>query len=142
LLLAAPIKRSATRERSRDQRTCLAVAGAGFAVCGKYLAGEAYQRGDVVMLDGASFVALKNAPGVCPGDDWRLLAMRGAGPSGQRGLMGLRGERGLAASTIQSWQIDSARYVATPIMNDGSRGPPLELRALFEQFLLETSNER
>jgi hypothetical protein len=29
---------------------CLAVAGAGFAVRGKYLADEAYQRGDVVML--------------------------------------------------------------------------------------------
>jgi hypothetical protein len=122
---------------------CLAVAGAGFAVRGKYLADEAYQRGDVVMLDGASFVALKDAPSVCPGTDWRLLAMRGArgrqGPSGARGLMGLRGERGEAGPAIKSWQIDRARYVATPIMSDGSTGPALELRPLFEQFYAEAS---
>ena len=34
--------------------------------------------------------------------------------------------------------IEAARYVATPIMSDGGEGPPLELRGLFEQFLLET----
>jgi hypothetical protein len=26
----------------------------------------------------------------------------------------------------------------TPVMTDGSDGPPLELRGLFEQFVLET----
>ena len=40
--------------------------------------------------------------------------------------------------TIRDWKIDRARYVATPIMSDGSEGPPLELRGLFEQFLHET----
>jgi len=35
------------------------------------------------------------------------------------------------------WKIDRARYVATPIMSDGSEGPPLELRGLFEQFFSE-----
>ena len=42
------------------------------------------------------------------------------------------------AATICDWKIDRARYVATPIMSDGSEGPPLELRGLFEQFVLET----
>ena len=124
----------------------LATAGQGFRIRGAYLAGEAYQRGDVVMMDGASFVALKDAPGVCPGTDWRLLAMRGRagrqGPSGERGLMGMRGERGAAAPGIQSWSVDSERYTATPIMTDGSIGPTLSLRGLFEQFLAETSDGR
>jgi hypothetical protein len=38
--------------------------------------------------------------------------------------------------------IDRARYTVTPMMSDGSIGSTLELRALFEQFLLETSNSK
>src|SRR5262249_11666806 len=40
---------------------CLAAAGARFVVPGKYLAGEAYSRGAVVSLYGASFLALSDA---------------------------------------------------------------------------------
>jgi len=54
----------------------------------------------------------------------------------------LRGERGAAAPTIQSWLVDRARYTATPVMSDGSIGPSLALRSLFEQFFMETSHER
>jgi hypothetical protein len=43
-------------------------------------------------------------------------------------------------SIIRGFEIDRTRYVLTPIMRDGSRGPPVELRALFEQFLLETAD--
>ena len=89
-------------------------------------------------------MALRDAPGRCPGDGWQLVSCgsRGhRGPSGSRGIMGLRGERGLAAPTIRDWEIDRTRYVATPIMSDGSRGSSLELRALFEQFFLETGNK-
>ena len=77
----------------------------------------------------------------CPGAGWQLLASRGSrgdrGPKGERGLTGPRGERGQAAATIQSWQIDRARYAAIPIMSDGSEGPPLELRGLFVLFVSE-----
>jgi hypothetical protein len=83
-----------------------------------------------------SFVALKDALGPCPGPDWHLLAS--CGSRGQRGIMGLRGERGAAAPTIRDREIDRARYVATPLMSDGTQGPSPELRGLFEQFLLET----
>jgi hypothetical protein len=125
---------------------CLATAGEGFTIRGTYDVNAAYKRGDIVMMDGASFVALRDQPGACPGTGWRLLAMRGArgrqGPSGQRGLMGLRGERGEAAPGIQSWSVDRSRYTATPIMSDGSIGPTLSLRGLFEQFLAETSDGR
>jgi hypothetical protein len=38
---------------------------------------------------------------------------------------------------MKSWQIVWERYQATPLMSDGSEGPTLELRSLFEQFLME-----
>jgi hypothetical protein len=73
---------------------------------------------------------------------WQLIASQGkrgaAGEKGERGLPGPRGDPGLSGPTIRDWKIDRARYLATPIMSDGSEGPPLELHGLFEQFLLET----
>ena len=126
--------------------TCLAVAGVGFTVRGTYDGHEAYRHLDVVIVNGSSFVALQDNPGVCPGSNWHVPASRGSrgqrGPEGQRGFMGLRGERGAAAPTIQSWLVDRARYTATPVMSDGSIGPSLALRSLFEQFFMETSHER
>jgi hypothetical protein len=35
---------------------------------------------------------------------------------------------------IVNWTVDRERYLATPILTDGREGPPLMLRALFEQF--------
>jgi hypothetical protein len=57
----------------------------------------------------------------------------------KRSPRGPQGDPGLSGATIRDWKIDPARYVATPLMSDGREGPPLELRALFEQFLLEAS---
>ena len=137
------MKDTARAPGSRDW-ICLAVAGAGLTVRGTYDGNEEYKHLDVAMVNGSSFVALRDWPGPCPGDGWHLLASRGSrgsrGLSGERGIMGLRGERGAAAPTIQSWVIDRARYTATPMMSDGSIGSSLELRGLFEQFLLETSD--
>jgi len=45
--------------------------------------------GAVVALNGGSFVALKDAPGPCPGSGWQLLASQG-----KRGVAGEKGERG------------------------------------------------
>jgi hypothetical protein len=42
--------------------------------------------------------------------------------------------------SIVSWQIDCERYRASPLMSNGTVGPMLELRELFEQFQLETSS--
>jgi hypothetical protein len=63
--------------------------------------------------------------------------LRAAGEKGKRGPSGPQGNPGLSGATIRDWKIDRARYVAVPIMSDGSDGPPLELRGLFEQFFLE-----
>jgi hypothetical protein len=101
-----------------------------------------YRRLDVVARNGGSFVALKDAPGPCPGSGWQLLASQGkrgvAGERGDRGERGPKGDPGSSGATIRDWKIDRARYVATPVMSDGREGPALELRGLFEQFLLET----
>jgi hypothetical protein len=59
---------------------------------GTYEAGAAYAWGDVVSLEGGAFLAVKDDPGQCPGDGWRLVVKRGSrgapGPAGQRGLPG------------------------------------------------------
>jgi len=46
--------------------------------------------------------------------------------------------RGDIDQGASDWKIHRARYLAMPVMSDGSDGPQLELRGLFEQFLLET----
>jgi hypothetical protein len=123
---------------------CLATAGRdgkSFAVRGTFNQTAEYCRLDVVAFNGGSFVALKDKPGPCPGSGWQLIASQGkrgiAGEKGERGSSGPKGDAGVSSATICEWKIDRARYVATPIMSDGSDGPPLELRGLFEQFFLE-----
>src|SRR5215468_7972142 len=97
-----------------------------------------FYAGDLVAL--ISFLALKDAPGPCPGPGWQLLASQGKrGVAGEKGERGPQGNPGLSGATIRDWKIDRERYVATPIMSDGREGPSLELRGLFEQFLLEAS---
>jgi len=121
---------------------CIAAAGRDARmpkVCGTYREGETYNYLDIVALGGSSFVARADDPGPCPGDGWQLLVS--AGRAGKPGPKGERGERGLpgqAGPTILAWQIDPERYRATPLMSDGSEGPTLELRPLFEQYHAET----
>jgi hypothetical protein len=71
---------------------CLAVAGrdgGSITVRGTFDETAEYRRLDVVARNGGSFVALKDAPGRCPGSGWQLLASQG-----RRGIAGARGERG------------------------------------------------
>jgi hypothetical protein len=121
---------------------CLATSGRdgeSIAVLGTFDQSVSYRRLDIVALNGGSFIALKDAPGSCPGPGWQLIASQGKrGVAGERGERGERGPTGSSGATIRDWKIDRARYVATPLMSDGCEGPPLELRGLFEQFLLET----
>jgi hypothetical protein len=77
-------------------------------------------------------------PGPCPGDGWQLITAHGArgerGSPGPRGERGAQGEKGDPGPTIVGWQIDRASYQALPVISDGTEGPPLKLRGLFEQF--------
>jgi len=120
---------------------CLAAGGRDgktIAVRGTFDESVSYRRLDVVALNGGSFIALKDAPGACPGSGWQLVASQGRrGAAGEKGERGPPGPKGDASTTIRDWKIDRTRYVATPVMSDGRDGPPLELRGLFEQFFLE-----
>jgi glutathione S-transferase len=112
-------------------------------VRGTFSVDEAYERLDIVVSDGDSFIAKHDDPGICPGDGWQLLSRQGRpgskGETGERGTCGERGEKGAPGPSIASWQVDRERYRASPLMSNGTVGPMLELRPLFEQFLSETS---
>jgi len=113
-------------------------------VRGTYKQDAAYEQLDVVMKDSSSFVALKDDPGVCPGDGWQMLACSGKrgvpgekgdpGERGQRGEMGMPGRDGVH---LVSWKIDSKNYRVIGKMSDGTE-KPFDLRELFEQFHSET----
>jgi hypothetical protein len=45
------------------------------------------------------------------------------------------GNSGIQISEAPLRDIDRAAYTVTPVMSDGTSGPPLNLRGLFEQFL-------
>jgi len=114
-------------------------------VCGAFDPGKKYWRLDIVEFHGASWIARCDDPGACPGDDdtgWQLLSPGGPrgepGVTGPRGRKGERGARGQDAPQIISWVLDYKRYTAIPTMSDGTAGAPLELRGLFEEFLMQT----
>jgi hypothetical protein len=111
-------------------------------VRGTYDSSATYRAMDVVVKDSSTFVALRDAPGTLPGDGWQMIAAGGrrgvAGEKGERGAQGLKGDRGEVATTIKSWRVDRKAFVATPVMSDGSAGPALSLRELFEEYFRET----
>jgi hypothetical protein len=114
-------------------------------VCGAFDPGKKYWRLDIVEFRGASYVARCDDPGACPGDDdtgWQLLSRGGprgdTGTVGPRGRKGERGARGEDAPTIVNWTLDHKNYRAIPTMSDGTAGALLELRGLFELFLMQT----
>ena len=128
---------------------CLARAGRngsdGLNLCGTYNVYGKYKKLDIIVCDGASFVAERDDPGICPGPDWQMISRqgrqgrRGESITGPRGENGDKGERGEPGATVVSWQLDRERYRISPLMSDGKTGPMSELRGLFEQFLSETS---
>jgi hypothetical protein len=111
----------------RDEMKAMLDAALSVRVRGTYQGGTKYLRGDMVVLDGGSFVARADNPGPCPGAGWQLMAKQG-----QRGIAGPQGERGPAGKTITGWIVDRGNFRVTPRMSDGSLGAPLELRSLFE----------
>jgi hypothetical protein len=106
-------------------------------VCGTYDGSVKYRQLDCVALNGGSFVAKTDDPGVCPGPGWQLIACQGR--AGRPGAPGADGKNGKDAPRIVSWCVNRADYSATPIMSDGSRGAVLELRELFQRFNEETT---
>jgi hypothetical protein len=129
-----------------DHWICLASAGRNGAdaispqVRGTYREDENYHALGIVALDGGAFIARYNEPGKCPGPGWQLIAKAGrAGGRGEQGPPGPSGPRGAPGASIHGVKIDRTKYAVQFIMSDGSDGPRLDLRGLFEQFQLETT---
>src|SRR6516162_5081428 len=107
--------------------------GRSLNVRGTYDPGTSYFTLDIVVCNGASFIARKDNPGPCPGDGWQMVAQQGPrGRPGPQGERGADGKPGAPAPTLRGWKLDRWHYLAIPIMSDGREGPALELRALFE----------
>jgi hypothetical protein len=110
-------------------------------VRGTYDPAGIYARLDIVALNSSSFIARKDQPGACPGEDWQLIVSVGKqgrpgppGAKGERGEPGSNGGPGAPAPTILAWKVDRESYAVTPIMSDASEVPAIEMRAPFEQF--------
>jgi hypothetical protein len=128
--------------RSLDSADWLCIARSGrdgadgmsFTIRDTYDPAATYHKLDVVTLNSTWFAAKKDAPGVCPGPDWK------AGPTGRRGDRGERGPRGekgdpaLPAREYTSWKIDRENYRVVPEFSDGSLGVPIDIRSLFERY--------
>ena len=56
----------------------------------------------------------------------------------KRGLRGEKGDKGESGPALRSWQLDRERYRVSPLMDDGTVWPTLELRELYEQFQNDT----
>src|SRR5215471_17254037 len=76
---------------ARDEMKAMLDQALSVRVRGTYQPGISYVRGDMVALDGGSFVARRDNPGPCPNENWQLMAKQGA-----RGVAGPKGERGPA----------------------------------------------
>jgi hypothetical protein len=127
---------------------CLAAAGRDArspVVRGTYDATASYAALNIIACEGAAFIARHDNPGHCPGEGWQMISRQGArggtgerGPQGPAGAKGEDGRPGAKPVSIRSWKVDRARFVAVPLMSDGTEGPVLEMRSLFEQFADET----
>jgi hypothetical protein len=133
-----------TAERTEFERVLIARGGRDAIlprVCGLYKEDAEYRPLDIVALNGSSFISKKDNPGPCPGPGWQLLASAGRtgsrGEKGDKGEPGAQGPRGVGTpgASITGWTIDAENYLAIPLMSDGKKGPPLELRGFFKQFL-------
>jgi hypothetical protein len=107
-------------------------------ICGTYDARKTYRHLDVVALDGASFVAKRDDPGICTGDGWQLLCRQGKrGKRGERGPVGPKGDQGEPVMPqLISSKIDE-NYNLVILRKDNSL-EILPLREAFERYDEET----
>ena len=115
------------RREVRDETKAMLDTALAMRVRGTFQPGASYVRGDMVVLDGGSFLARKDNPGKCPGEHWQLVARQG-----QRGIAGPQGIAGKDAPKIVGWVVDRGAFTVAPKLSDGSLGPLLELSELFQ----------
>jgi len=111
-----------------------------FHIRGPYHADQRYGPLDVVTVDDRWYAARSDRPGACPGPDWEPGPAGCQGATGLRGSRGPRGAQGAAGKDAREWsgfKVDRENYSLTVLLADGSEGPTIPLRPLFEQFLAE-----
>lgn len=90
---------------------------------GTFDASAQYGANDIVALNGSSFVALRDAPGECPGEGWQLVASAGRrgqkGQDGERGERGLKGEQGARGASIIAGSFDADTMRMTFVDDEG-----------------------
>jgi hypothetical protein len=148
------VHRGATYQAARDTAhapphddwTCLARAGRDAItpkIRGTFDAREQYCELDIVVFDGATGIARRDNPGICPGDGWQLMSKQGKtgrpGTPGERGPRGERGEKGDPGVVPQlvSSKLDE-NYNLTILRSDESL-EIIPLREGFERFYWEFS---
>jgi hypothetical protein len=81
--------------------------GASLTLRGPYDVNAKYTKFDIVTFGGEPFFALRDAPGLCPGEGWQRLSPRGEkGAKGERGPRGSKDEKGAPGPAIESWGFD------------------------------------
>lgn len=100
---------------------------------GAWTADDAYRAHDVVMLGGSSFVALRDNPGACPGEGWRLFAAAGSkGRPGEPGQRGPKGDTGAAGPAVVAMTVDAEGRLA--LTNADGTGVDLDLYPLLSKI--------
>jgi len=113
--------RDTGRAPPHEDWICIVAAGAdgrSMAVRGTWSEAGAYRYLDVVTRNGGSFVALRDNPGLCPGDGWQGIAAPGG--KGDRGAPGDRGPVGPPGPAVRSLEPDE-NGVLTLTNADGSK---------------------
>lgn len=91
-----------------------------FSILGTWNAESEYGRLDVVALNGASFVAKRDAPGPCPGEGWQLMAAQGKrGSPGEPGRPGEPGKPGPPGKSVLAMSVDD-QGLLTLVNGDGT----------------------
>jgi hypothetical protein len=110
-------------------------------VRGTFVTTRSYKALDIVAQDGASFIAKRDNPGICPGDGWQLLVRQGkSGRRGDKGDTGPRGEKGEPGPAVMPQLVSSKideNYNLTILRADDSL-EIIPLRDAFERFWNET----
>lgn len=102
--------RDTGRQPPHDDWVCLALAGRdgaqgrSFVVRGTWAEAEEYAELDVVVTNGAAFVATLDKPGACPGDGWQMISAQGK--RGKPGEDGRKGDPGPAGPAVIGATVD------------------------------------
>src|SRR5262249_31735930 len=99
---------------------------------GTYKEDSDYAAYDAVALNGGyswpCMTSLVGVPAPAGNCSHRRASAASPAKEGRRALLARREKTPLK---LVRWMLDLATYPATPVLSDGSWGPPLELRALF-----------